>query len=103
MITGLVGVVDYAFRTYTILPDAGTATVASAPAVVRPVRAATASEATVASFNLERFFDTVNDAGVSDVALTPAAFETAAGQGVAGRSARRCACPTSSASSRWRT
>lgn len=76
VITGLVGVVDYAFRTYTILPDAGTATVASAPAVVRPVRAATATEATVASFNLERFFDTVNDPGISDVALTPAAFET---------------------------
>ena len=31
VITGLVGVVDYAFRTYTILPDAGSATVASAP------------------------------------------------------------------------
>ena len=75
VITGLVGVVDYAFRTYTILPDAGSATVASVPDVLRPVRAATASEATVASFNLERFFDTVNDAG-SDVQLTPAAFET---------------------------
>ena len=75
VITGLVGVVDYAFRTYTILPDAGSATVASVPAVVRPVRAATVAEATVASFNLERFFDTVNDAGISDVALTPAAFE----------------------------
>ena len=75
VITGLVGVVDYAFRTYTILPDAGTATIASAPDVVRPVRAATATEATVASFNLERFFDTVDDAGIGDVALTPAAFE----------------------------
>ncbi|MEO5819909.1 MAG: endonuclease/exonuclease/phosphatase family protein, partial [Vicinamibacteraceae bacterium] len=58
------------------LPDAGSAVVASAPAVVRSVRAAEATEATVASFNLERFFDTVNAAGVSDVALTPAAFET---------------------------
>jgi uncharacterized protein len=76
VITGVVGVVDYAFRTYTILPDANTATVASASDVLRPVRAATASEATVGSFNLERFFDTVNDAGISDVALTPAAFET---------------------------
>ena len=75
VITGIVGVVDYAFRTYTILPDANTATVASAPDVLRPIRPATASEATVASFNLERFFDTVNDPG-SDVALTPAAFET---------------------------
>ncbi len=76
VITGLVGVVDYAFRTYTILPDAGSATVASVPDVVRPVRPATATEATVASFNLERFFDTINDPAVSDVALTPAAFET---------------------------
>jgi predicted extracellular nuclease len=80
VITGLVGVVDYAFRTYTILPDAGTATVASAPSVVRPVRAATASEATVASFNLERFFDTTNDAGTSDVVLTPAAFDVRLGK-----------------------
>ena len=75
IVTGLTGVVDYAFRTYTILPDAGSATVQSAPSVVRAVRAAAASEATVASFNLERFFDTTDAAGTGDAVLTPAAFE----------------------------
>lgn len=33
-----------------------------------------AKEFTIASFNMERFFDTTDDPGVSDVALTPAAF-----------------------------
>lgn len=80
VITGLVGVVDYAFRTYTLLPDPGTATVASVPPVVRPVRAAKATEATIASFNLERFFDTVNDPGTSDAVLTAAALEVRLGK-----------------------
>ena len=80
VITGLTGVVDYAFRTYTILPDAGSATVQSAPGVVRAVRAATATEATVASFNLERFFDTTDAPGTSDAVLTPAAFDARLGK-----------------------
>ena len=46
-------------------------------------RAATATEFTVASFNLERFFDTVNDPGISEPVLTAAAFDDAAEQGVA--------------------
>ena len=32
------------------------------------------NEFTVASFNMERFFDTMNDPAISDVALTPTAF-----------------------------
>src|SRR5262249_60217495 len=35
----------------------------------------TDSEFTVASFNMERFFDTTDDAGVDDVALTQTAFD----------------------------
>jgi hypothetical protein len=42
--------------------------------VLVPVRAATDDEFTVASFNMERFFDTTDDPGVSDVRLTPTAF-----------------------------
>jgi len=38
------------------------------------VPAPLASELTVATANLERFFDTINDPAVSDVVLTPAAF-----------------------------
>lgn len=73
VVTGLAGVVDYSFRTYTLLPDPGTGTVTHPSTVVRAVRPAKPTESTVASFNLERFYDTVNDPG-GDVALTPAAF-----------------------------
>lgn len=74
-VTGTVGALDYAFRTYTILPEAGTATPRTrnslAPAVAAPRR----DELLVAGWNMFRFFDTVDDAGVSDPVLTPAAFE----------------------------
>ncbi|HET9226235.1 MAG TPA: endonuclease/exonuclease/phosphatase family protein, partial [Thermoanaerobaculia bacterium] len=75
VVTGLVGPVDYTFRHYTILPDPGatigttggpTATSASAP---------TAKEFTVAAYNMERFFDTVNDPGIGEPVLTAPAFD----------------------------
>ncbi len=77
VVTNLTGPLDYSFRTYTILPDPPPA---PAPGVsgnisAIPVPAPTANELTVASFNMERFYDTVNDPGTDDVALTPAAFD----------------------------
>ncbi|MFN0087493.1 MAG: nuclease [Blastocatellia bacterium] len=74
IITNVTGVIDYSFRTYTILPD-----VAPVPTVVGNISAIAApaggaDEFTIASFNTERFFDTVNDPGVSDAVLTPTAF-----------------------------
>ena len=72
IVTGLVGPLDYGFRTYTIDPEPGAAALGNISATPVPLRAA--DEFTVASFNLERFFDTTNDPGVSDVALTPTAF-----------------------------
>ena len=73
-VTGLVGPLDYAFRSYTILPDPGTPPAASGNVSATAVPAPAADEVTVGSFNMERFFDTVNDPGVSDVALTATAF-----------------------------
>ena len=67
------GVLDFAFGLYTVLPDAGAAVEGVQAAV--PVPTPLGSEFTVGSFNLERFYDEVNDAGVDDVALTPAAVE----------------------------
>jgi hypothetical protein len=73
-VTGLVGVLDFGFRTYTLLPDP------SAPPAVSGNMTSTAlpmpgrNEFTVASMNLERFFDTVNDPGISDPVLTATAF-----------------------------
>ncbi|GMU64840.1 MAG: endonuclease [Acidobacteriota bacterium] len=74
VINGLTGVVDYAFRTYTILPDpvAAAVTPGTGPSPVTPPAA---GEVTVASFNVLRLFDTVNDPTTSDPVLTPAAFD----------------------------
>lgn len=75
-LTNVTGVLDYAFRCYTILPLPGNQTQASIVGNISatPVPEATTDEFTVASFNLERFFDTTDDPGVTDVALTPDGF-----------------------------
>lgn len=75
VIREVVGPLDYAFRTYTILPDAGTPPVVTSVAEPPSPRAPTADEVTVASLNLQRFFDTTDEPGVNDVVLTPAAFQ----------------------------
>lgn len=72
----LVGPLDFGFRAYTILPD-----LSSPPQVVPApdlplIREAGADEFAVASFNLQRFFDTTDDPGVGDAVLTAAAYET---------------------------
>jgi predicted extracellular nuclease len=74
VVTGLVGPLDYTFRTYTILPQTGTAPVVTGGPTPAPVTPQNGQEFTVASYNMERFFDTVDDAGTSDVALTAAAY-----------------------------
>ena len=72
VMAGVTGPLDFAFRTYTLLPETTLAPAGGMTATA--VTAAGANEYTVASFNMERFFDTVNDAGVGDVALTPLAY-----------------------------
>ncbi len=77
LVQNLVGPLDYGFRSYTILPDPSTppsVTVASGDA--ERVRPPTDDEFTVASFNLQRFFDTTDDPTVGDVVLTAAALQT---------------------------
>lgn len=72
--TGLVGVLEYGFGAYNLLPDP------SAPIVVTPgstptaVSVAGTSEITVGGFNLQRFFDDVNAPGISDPVLTVTAL-----------------------------
>jgi predicted extracellular nuclease len=76
-VANLIGPLDYAFRTYTILPAPGTFTQASVigNVVATPVSAPGTDEFTVASFNLERFFDTVEDPAISEPVLTATAFD----------------------------
>ncbi len=73
VVTNLTGPLDYAFRTYTILPDTVPGVSGGLTAAI-PVSDPLPGRFRVASFNLERFFDTVDDPGISDVALTATAF-----------------------------
>lgn len=76
----LTGVLDYGSGVYTLLPDPGqltgdaTGLLPGGPAP-KPVANAPADAISVASFNLLRFFDTVNDPAIGEPVLTTAAFE----------------------------
>jgi predicted extracellular nuclease len=72
VVTNLTGPLDYAFRTYTILPEVALSATGGMGAVA--VSDPTNMEFTVASFNLQRFFDTVNDPGIGEPVLTATAF-----------------------------
>ncbi len=72
VITNLVGPLDYGYRTYTILPFAGWT--ASSNAAPVPVTPPLETEATLATWNMLRFFDTVNDPDTGDPVLTPTAY-----------------------------
>lgn len=76
VLTGLVGPLDYGFRRYTILPDLSAMIGVAGGPTATSVAAATESEFTTASFNMQRFFDTVNDPGIGEPVLTAGAFDT---------------------------
>jgi predicted extracellular nuclease len=74
-VSDVTGVVDFRFRASTILVEPTSAPVVAGNISAIPVRLRAGDEFTVGSFNMERFFDTINDPSVDDVALTAAAFE----------------------------
>lgn len=75
VVTGLVGPLDYTFRTYTVLPDPASPPGVSGGPTATAVSTPTSLEFTIGSFNLERFFDTTDDAGTSDPVLTSTAYQ----------------------------
>ncbi|MFP5265294.1 MAG: Ig-like domain repeat protein [Blastocatellia bacterium] len=75
-VVNLTGPLDYSFRTYTILPDAATPPVASGNITAIAVPAPASNEFTVASFNMERFYDTSDDPATQDVVMTASAFNS---------------------------
>ena len=76
ILTNVTGVLDYGSRTYTVVPLPGNQSQINVTGNVNfaSVPATNTNEFTVASANLERFFDTTDDAGTSDVILTADAF-----------------------------
>ncbi|MGY3266055.1 lamin tail domain-containing protein [Lysobacter sp. HA35] len=72
-IADLAGPLNYSFRRWQILPDSiGTLTPGPAP---RAAKEAPADAFSVAGYNMERFFDDIDDPGKSDVRLSAAALE----------------------------
>ena len=76
VLRNLVGPLDYAFQSYTVLPDPGTPPSVTPAGDLSAVRPAADDEFVVASFNLQRFFDTTDDPTVGDVVLTATAYQT---------------------------
>ncbi len=71
----ITGVLDYGFRFYTFLPDVGQTIVASPASIPADVALpAAVGEVTIASYNMERFFDDINDPAISDPVLTATAY-----------------------------
>ncbi|MFN0111172.1 MAG: Calx-beta domain-containing protein [Blastocatellia bacterium] len=73
VVTGLVGPLDYGFRHYTILPDPSSPPTLSGGMTPTAVTTPLSNEVTIASYNIERFFDTVAD-GNGAPTLTTTAF-----------------------------
>jgi len=80
IVTGLTGVLDYASRCYTLVPDGAPASVTPGVAAVSAVRAPGADEFTLAVLNTQRLFDTINDPAVSDPVLTTTAYQLRLGK-----------------------
>ncbi|MCW5580305.1 MAG: lamin tail domain-containing protein [Luteimonas sp.] len=76
----LVGPLDYTFRRYTIYPEGALAVDCSGTGLPRASRLPTADDATFATWNVERFFDDVNDPAIGEPVLTAAAYERRLGK-----------------------
>ena len=74
-VSGITGVLDYSAHAYTILPDFGAQGVVAETHGYSAVSPIAAHRFTIATANLERFFDTVDTAGISDVAVNATAYQ----------------------------
>jgi predicted extracellular nuclease len=72
--TGLTGPLDFGSRYYTILTEPSSGAAATGNLTATPVPVPASSELTIGNFNMEHFYDTVDDPNTSDSVLTPTAF-----------------------------
>ncbi len=75
LVTNMIGVLDYSAGTWALTPDVGAMIGVSSGKVPTAVSDAGFADVTIGGFNLLRFFDEINDPGVGDAVLTPAALE----------------------------
>ena len=75
VIENLTGVLDFEQRAWTLLPDPASGFDVLRSTIPPPFSPTRPDEWMLASFNLQRFFDTVDDPAVDEVVLTPAAFQ----------------------------
>ena len=74
IVSNITGVLDYSVHAYTILPDFGAQGSVTGVRSYAPATAAGPHRFTIATANLERFFDTVADPNTSDAVLTATAY-----------------------------
>jgi len=72
----LVGPLDYALRTFTIVPDAGVVLQASGGASPTAAALPGPGDITVASYNFERFFDDADDPEIGEPVATPDYYQS---------------------------
>ena len=76
LITGnATGPLDYSFRRYTLYPETTLQVQCDGADVPKPAPTPTPDDISVASYNLERFFDDQNDPAIGEPVLTPAAYQ----------------------------
>jgi uncharacterized protein len=76
LVTGATGPLDYSFRRYTIYPETSVEVDCSGVELPAPALDPSEDDASVATFNMERFFDDNNDPAIGEPVLTPLAYQT---------------------------
>ncbi len=74
LVRGLTGVLDYAFRAYSLLPDPGSPYAVELPPPFPVLESPEGREFSIASLNLERFFDDTDDPKIREPVLPPDVF-----------------------------
>jgi hypothetical protein len=75
VVTGATGPLDYTFRRYTLYPESTPASACNGADQPRPAVLPTADDVSVASYNMERFFDDSNDPSIGEPVLNPVAYQ----------------------------
>ncbi len=79
-VAGLIGPLDYSFRTYTVLPDPGATIVVGGSTNPQPAAPPTTGEVTVATYNFHRLFDDVDDPGINEPVVQTAYYQARLGK-----------------------